>query len=124
MTSPTSRFRSSRTRSNRNDMASSWSKLNFGRNFFGGVTLDAVAGLRVIKSLNANAALHAGADFVDFILEAAQRLDDSLVNQALAAQHSRLAANHPAGHDSASGDVPALGQGKELAHFGRTDDDL
>ena len=44
------------------------------------------------EAFDADAAFHAGADFVDLVLEPAQRLRDALVNDVLAAAHAHLAA--------------------------------
>src|SRR5208282_5584803 len=76
------------------------------------------------EAFNADAALHAGPDFVDVVLEAAQGLDDALVDQALSAENAGFAANQAAVVDDAAGDVAAFGQLEDFADLGRADDDL
>ena len=47
-------------------------------------------------ALDADAAFHAGADFVDLVLKTAERLRDALVNDVLAAAHTDFAADERA----------------------------
>src|SRR5436190_22268941 len=73
----------------------------FGGNFFDAVALDAVAGLKFVEAVDANAAFHAGANFVDFVLEAAERLDDAFVNEIFAAHDADFATRDAAMRDNA-----------------------
>src|SRR6266481_1678893 len=91
---------------------------------FDRVALDCVADLKITKTVNANAAFHAGAHFIDFILEPTQRLGDALINEALAPHDADLAADDAPDRDHATGDGNALGKGENLADFGRADDDV
>src|SRR5262245_30656844 len=85
--SPISRFNRSRTRWRRREAMTHlrWAWSEGGGDLFHGVTLDGIAGLEFVEAVDADAAFHAGADFVDFVLEAAQGLDDAFVNEVLPA---------------------------------------
>src|SRR5437773_1392644 len=144
MISPISRLRSWRTRWCRSDcigLAESFnqaarpnpktaaakrpsSSLQFLRHFFQGVTFDHVSDLEIIEAIQADAAFHPGADFVDFILETSQRQGDALIDKALAALDAHFAFDDAAVGDDAPGNVAALGEREDLAHFGGADDDL
>ena len=78
--------------------------------------------LKIIKVFNANPAFHSGSDLADLILEAAQSLEDAFVDAGLAAHHAHLAFDQASAADNTTGNVAALGQLKNLAHFGRADD--
>src|SRR5487761_2325697 len=121
MASPISRFNNSRTRWSRMEgMAGS----QFRRDFLGGAAFDRVADLEVAEAFDANAALQAGAHFVDFVLEAAQRLGDALEQEVLAAHDAHLAADDPAAADDAARHRRTFGELEDLAHLGRADDDF
>src|SRR5579862_6037737 len=100
MISPSSRFNNSCTRwSLSDDIRILPVKSEFLRDALDGVALDAVTRLKFAKSVDADAAFHAGAHFVDFVLKPAQGLGHALVNEALAAHDADLAANDAAGGD-------------------------
>ena len=123
MTSPISRFSNSRTRCSpeRRHTTIPLFESQLLRDLLHRVALDVVADLELAEALDANAAFHAGAHFVDFVLEAAQRLGDAFVDDFLAAAHADLAFDDAAAGHHAAGDRRALGQGEDLAHFGRAD---
>src|SRR5436190_109989 len=116
--SPMARLSNSRTRSLRwEDMGvEPLERSQFGGDFLGGVRLDHVADLKLVKAIDANAAIHAGPDFVDFVLEPAEGKDVSFVEQALAAHDPDLALDQAPVPDDAAGDVAALGQFENLFH--------
>src|SRR6266404_3651989 len=91
---------------------------------FDRVALDRVADLKIPKTVNANAAFHAGAHFIDFILEPTQRLGDALINKTLTPHDADLAADDAPDGDHATGHGNALGKCKYLADLGRADDDV
>src|ERR1019366_1665402 len=91
------------------------------RNLFHRVTLDGVADLEFAEAFDADAAFHAGTDLVGLVLKAAERLRDTLVNDVFAAAHPHFAAHDATARDHAAGDRNALGQFKNLPHFGGTD---
>src|SRR2546422_11226320 len=115
MASPISRFNSSRTRSMRWEGMRICASLKFGRDLLGGVGLDDVADLEIVIAIDADAALHAGADFIDFVLEAAEGLDDTLEEDVLAAADADLALDDTAVGDDAAGDIAAFGQLEQFA---------
>ena len=78
--------------------------------------------MKIIKAIDPDAALHASADFVDFVLEPPQGLNDSFVNEPLAAHYPALAFDQAATADHAAGHVAALGEFKNLPHLSRADD--
>src|SRR5262249_32794874 len=86
------------------------------------VTFDGIADLKFAVAFDTDTAFHAGADFVDLVLEAAQRLHDAFVNDVLAPAHAHFAAHDASAADHAAGDRRALGQLKNLPHFRRTND--
>src|SRR4051812_4138671 len=106
--SPSSRFNNSRTRSSLKDITTSKSNLRLGRDFFDRVRFDHVARLIIAKAVDANTAFHTGAHFVDLILEPAQRLNNSFVNQSLATHDARLAFDDTTAADHATGNVAAF----------------
>src|ERR1019366_5539026 len=91
------------------------------RNLLHHVALDIVADLEFGEAFNANAAFHAGAHLIDFVLETAERLGDALVNDFLAAAHADLALDDAAAEHHAAGHRRALRQREYLAHLRRTD---
>src|SRR5260370_15354086 len=99
-------------------------KSEFLNDAFDRVALDCVADLKITKTVNADAAFHAGAHFIDFVLEPAQRLGDALINEALAPHDADLAADDAPDRDHATGHGNALGKGENLADLGRADDDV
>src|SRR5882672_9177677 len=62
-----------------------------GRDLFDRVSLNSIADLPFREPLNPDATFHAGAHFIDFILEAAQGLHDAFINDLLPAAHADLA---------------------------------
>src|SRR5439155_21655016 len=94
----------------------------FSGDFLDAVALDAVADLEFVEAIDANAAFHAGAHFVDFILETAERLDDTFVNEVLPAHDPHFAARDAAMRYVATGHVAAFEKLEDLAHFGGADD--
>src|SRR6266404_1586843 len=91
---------------------------------FDGIALDVIADLKIAEGLDADPAFHAGADFVDFILEPAQGLGDALVNDFLAPAKADLAFDNAAAGHHAAGDGRAFGQLKNLADLGHADGDV
>ncbi len=82
--------------------------------------LDLVAGLDVVVLLDADAALGAGAHFVDVFLEAAQRFELALEDHDVVAQHAdRLVALDHALDDQAAGDRAELARAEHVADFAR-----
>src|SRR2546423_14442326 len=71
---------------------------------FHGVTLDVIAGLEIGETFDSDAAFHAGADFIDFILKPAQRLGEAFVNDFLASAHAHFAFHYAPAGDHATGD--------------------
>src|SRR5262245_17852762 len=65
----------------------------FGRDLLHRVAFNRVSHLKIIKAIDADAAFHAGAYFVDLVLETAQGLHAAFVNQTLAAHHADFAAD-------------------------------
>src|SRR5271169_5095906 len=100
MSSPISRFNNSRTRSSLRDIINSYSG-QFGGHFLSGKAFDHVARLHIVKAFNADAAFHAGAHFVDFILKTAKGLHNSLVDQSFAPEDAGLAPDDAPGGDHA-----------------------
>src|SRR5581483_4584932 len=81
--------------------------------------LDLVAGLDVVVLLDADAALHAVAHFVDVLLEAAQRFQFALEDHHVVAQHAdRLVALDHALDHHAAGDRAEFRGAEHVAHFG------
>src|SRR6266487_3024944 len=93
---------------------SPWERLQFGGELLDRVGLDHISDLKFVEPVDADAALHAGADFVDFVLKAAQGQGVSFVNQALAAHHPDLSFEDASVADAATGDTAALGQFEDL----------
>src|SRR5271163_4359270 len=89
----------------------------FRRHLFNRVTFNRVADLKFAVTLDADAAFHARADFVDLVLKTAERLADAFVNHVLAAAHADFATDDASAGDHATGDRHALGQFKDLSHF-------
>src|SRR5688572_7777961 len=111
MISPSSRFKSSRTRSTRIEgMAKHSIKgLQFLRNLLQSVTLDGISHLEIIEPIQPYPAFHAGAHFVDFVLETPQREGNALVNEALAPHHTHFAFDDASAGDRAARHIPAFG---------------
>src|SRR6185503_2848250 len=95
-----------------------------GGDLFGGVRLNDVTGLEIVVTVDADAAFHAGAHFVDLVLKAAEGLDVALEEHVFAAADADLALDHAPIGDDAAGDVAAFGEVEHLANFGRADDDF
>src|SRR5262249_43499938 len=94
----------------------------FGRDLLQRVAFNRVPHLKIIEAVNADAAFHAGAHLIDFVLETAQGLHHAFVNQPLAAHHADFAADDASAADDAAGHFSALGQLENLPHLGRADD--
>src|ERR1035437_1754734 len=92
------------------------------RHFFNRITFNRVAHLKFAVAFDADAAFHAGANLVDFVLKTAQRLRDAFINDILATPHAHFAAHDAARADHAAGHRRALGQIKNLPDFGGTND--
>jgi len=71
-----------------------------------------------------NQALHAGAHLVDIVLEALERVGDTLVHQVALADDAHLAAHNLAAGDGAAGDIAALAELENLAHLRLAGDDV
>jgi len=74
------------------------------------ITLDDVTLFKVIEAVEANAALHAGAHLVDFVLEAPERVGDALIHKVSLPDDSHFAAHNFAAGDGAAGDIAALAE--------------
>src|SRR5262245_8717814 len=116
ITSPMARLSNSRTRCVRWE-AIRCGDLKFRRDLLDGVALDGIAGLIFVEALDANAAFHAAADFVDFILESAQRLRDAFVDETLSAHYTDFAFDNAPGGNNAASHVAAFGQFKNFPYF-------
>src|SRR6187455_3448297 len=93
------------------------------RNFNALVALDLVARLDVVVLLDADAALHPVAHFVDVFLEAAQRFEFALEDHGVVAQHTdRLVALDHAFDDHAAGNRTELRRAEYVAHLCRAND--
>src|SRR6266513_667599 len=94
------------------------------RNLFQRITLDGITDLEILKTVQPDAAFHARADFVDFILKTSQREEDAFVDEAFMALNAHLAFDDASAGDDAPRNIPALGQGEDFTHFRGTDDDF
>src|SRR6267154_5406199 len=81
------------------------------------VALDRIADLKIPETVDANAAFHAGAHFIDFILEPPQRLGEALINESLAPHDADLAADDAPDGDHATRHGNPLGKGENLANL-------
>src|SRR5688572_30298783 len=85
--------------------------------------LDLVLDLDVVVALYADAALGAGADLADVVLEALQRFQLSLEDHDIVAQHAdRVVAPDVAVDDQAARDRAELARAEHVAHLGEADD--
>src|SRR5258706_10017709 len=103
-------------------MVGRWSELL--GDFFHRVTLDVVADLKLGKAVDANAALHAGAHFIDFVLKTAQRLGNAFINDFLATTDAHLAFDNASIGNHATGHGRALGQFENLADLSHSESNV
>src|SRR5690625_2583080 len=103
----------------------SWrlSRLDRARDFHALVTFDLVAGPHVVVILDADAALGAGAHFIDIVLETTQGFELALEDHDALAQHAnRVVAPDVSVHHQAARDIAEFGRAEHFAYFGQPHD--